>query len=330
MIVITILKIIGLILLALLCLILILLILPVRYRLRAESADGVAGICAGVNVTALCRLVSVTVDYQAAAEDSLQLAVRLLGIPIIRGGSRKEPGEKKKRMKNRANDPELAALEEEAKEKKRLEKEKEKSLREEENRILKGLRTDRHHIKETKRIRQEIRQRRLTVTLTKVRDGILDFGRMLVSLPAVIVRGIGAVFNRWSETRRTVRLYRKFLGDERTKAALRQALDLVKCSVKHLLPRRIEGNLRFGFDDPAKTGIVLAAAESFYPVWCRTLTLTPDFEAQVFMGHIAAAGRMIPGYLVIKAIGIYFNKNIQFVIHFFKRLKAKKEKKHGR
>lgn len=121
MIVITILKIIGLILLALLCLILILLILPVRYRLRAASDDGVAGICAGVNVTALCRLVSVTVDYQAAAEDSLQLAVRLLGIPLIRGGSRKEPGEKKKRMKNRANDPELAALEEEAKEKKRLE-----------------------------------------------------------------------------------------------------------------------------------------------------------------------------------------------------------------
>ena len=114
----------------------------------------------------------------------------------------------------------------------------------------------------------------------------------------------------------------EFLKDE----AVWQALKDVKAELKNLLghmrPRKVKGYVHFGFENPATTGTVCGMIYSFYGVLPKKLKITTDFEQQILDGDILIKGRIYVFYLLIRALKIYKNPNIKKVLE--------KRRNHGR
>ena len=93
---------------------------------------------------------------------------------------------------------------------------------------------------------------------------------------------------------------------------LKNAGDLIK----KLLPKKIEGEIDIGLDDPARTGQAVAALSVLYPVYADDLKVTPYFEEEILQGNVDIAGRLHLIYVVLIAIKILLHKNSMNVIKF--------------
>lgn len=63
--------------------------------------------------------------------------------------------------------------------------------------------------------------------------------------------------------------------------------------LKHIKPRYLVTDIRFGFDDPSVTGKVLGALAAFCAMAGFKPGLTPDFERKIFEGEINVKGRVM-------------------------------------
>jgi hypothetical protein len=72
--------------------------------------------------------------------------------------------------------------------------------------------------------------------------------------------------------------------------------------IRSALPRHMSVRFRGGFQDPAETGMAIAAAAAFSPALCRIPRLEfawdPDFELHEWKGHAGARFRFVPGRLI--------------------------------
>lgn len=82
----------------------------------------------------------------------------------------------------------------------------------------------------------------------------------------------------------------------------------------HIRPRRLEGNVEFGFDDPAYTGYTLAALSMFYGIYCENLEVTPDFTEKVLKGRLSCSGRIVLGYVGYIGLDIYLRKQVRLFV----------------
>ncbi len=89
--------------------------------------------------------------------------------------------------------------------------------------------------------------------------------------------------------------------------------------VKHVLPEDIQGKVRFGFEDPFKTGQILTYISPFYALYAKHLELTPVFEEQVMEGELWLKGRIRIGTILAKAVRLLFDKNIRKLIRKFRK-----------
>lgn len=105
-----------------------------------------------------------------------------------------------------------------------------------------------------------------------------------------------------------------FLEDERTRAAISLGWNQVKKILCHIAPRKINGNVIFGFEDPSSTGQVLALLGATCPIHKNPVSFTPVFDQKVLEGHIMIKGRVYLVMLVKTAIMLYFNKDVKYVI----------------
>ncbi|MBO7364052.1 MAG: DUF2953 domain-containing protein, partial [Lachnospiraceae bacterium] len=135
-------------------------------------------------------------------------------------------------------------------------------------------------------------------------DGL--YGRFLEKL--------GAFREKYRELRRKA----LFVTDERTGEAISYVLLQVRKLVRHIAPKRVEGELHFGFDSPADTGMVYAylcrlfpAAEDFY--------LDPDFTEACLDGEAALEGRVYAGYIVLVGLRLLLKKEVRFVLKNYKK-----------
>ena len=52
----------------------------------------------------------------------------------------------------------------------------------------------------------------------------------------------------------------------------------IKSLIFHIKPKKLQGNIRFGLEDPCLTGEILAVAGVFYPLYGEYFTIEPFFE----------------------------------------------------
>lgn len=105
-----------------------------------------------------------------------------------------------------------------------------------------------------------------------------------------------------------------FLRDE----ANRRTFQLVKRQalriLRHIRPSRLEGRLRFGFDDPYRTGQALQAAALLMPLYRDRVQIIPAFEEEVLEGELKMSGRIRLAVLLAAGVRLWRDKNFRKLV----------------
>lgn len=105
-----------------------------------------------------------------------------------------------------------------------------------------------------------------------------------------------------------------YIKKDNTQAAIKAVLTTLWKIIKHILPRKYEGEVTFGSGDPEMTGKIFAAAAVFYPVYESHLAVYPDMENKVVYVKGSFSGRIRLWSIVFPAIKLLLNKNVRRVL----------------
>ncbi len=90
--------------------------------------------------------------------------------------------------------------------------------------------------------------------------------------------------------------------------------ELIIRTLKHILPRKLSGNLSFGLDDPQMMGYATAAMAMMYPTYGRHFAFTPYFHSAPLLADCRGRGKIRLGFLVYIVIRLLFNKDVRKII----------------
>ncbi|MEG2700023.1 MAG: DUF2953 domain-containing protein [Hungatella sp.] len=105
-----------------------------------------------------------------------------------------------------------------------------------------------------------------------------------------------------------------FLLNKENQDTLRLILRQIKALLCHILPRKVSGKVRFGFDDPYTTGLVLEALSVFYAWYGQGIQVIPIFDEEIFAGELRLCGRIRLVSLLYLGIRILINKNFRILL----------------
>ncbi len=298
-------KILGIVLLALLALLLLLayavLFVPVICEIRAEAKKEVHVSLAG---RWLFRVLTVHYTLDGPGEWKQELKVRILGFLVQR------PAKKRKR-------PRQQKKKEEHKERRTMERAgreagppqgagpRQEDARAEEPEMEPRLKRERPSPWECVKaalFRLADAARRILDTLRRIKEAFQE-------LPGRIC----AIFDR-----RDALL--EFWGLPEHQRARRALFIEARYLLKKLRPKRTEGYVQFGFDDPSVTGKmmgVLAAASPWLP---PKLQLFPVFDRRVLEGELLIKGKLRLYVLARILRRIYFNRDVRHMYESWKEL----------
>ena len=111
---------------------------------------------------------------------------------------------------------------------------------------------------------------------------------------------------------------RTFLESEVFLNAKTLLLGEVKKLGLHILPRKVQGEIEFGFDDPSLTGRVLAVAGICYPLYGNNIKVTPYFDRKILEGELKVKGRIRGIVLLKSALKVSFNQEVREIWKNFK------------
>lgn len=114
---------------------------------------------------------------------------------------------------------------------------------------------------------------------------------------------------------------RRFLTNEIHKNAFLKAVKELKRLLRRLCPEKLEGDIEFGFEDPAYTGYLLAGISLIYPMAGEFLNIRADFENKVLKGSVLAAGKLRLLYILIPAWNLFFDRNVKITYRHIKKFK---------
>ncbi len=101
------------------------------------------------------------------------------------------------------------------------------------------------------------------------------------------------------------------LDDDENRGAAALILRQIGKILKDILPKRYTANVRYGFEDPAQTGRVLAIASALYPVYAGNAHVEADFEQKVIEGDADIRGGLRLGVLLGHVLRLLGNKRIR-------------------
>lgn len=284
----TILKIIGIILLVLIGLILlaaaVILLVPIRYH--GEGAREEKILSGNVKLTWLLHMISASASF---SEDGTKIRVCLFGKTIY--PKTKKPPKKSKAKK--------MPKQEATKKSEKSEKPKQQS-----DTVSKEVAT----IYEPQKPNPELPKKEKSAR-PDVKSKFEDIKQKLLAVKEKFIdskAGIQKIKNK-------IDYWKNLLTSDPMKEAIEFLWKKTKGLLHHILPRRMTGRIHFGFEDPSKTGKTLAYFSMLYPFTKENLVIEPEFETEelILEGDIAFRGRIRLGYLVYVALSVVLNKNIR-------------------
>ncbi len=120
--------------------------------------------------------------------------------------------------------------------------------------------------------------------------------------------------------------YRDTISDPHFKNGLKYAWSKLVAMLRHILPKKLKLKVHYGFEDPSTTGLITAGIGMFYGGLKDSVTAIPDFENEVLEGSAVMAGRVRLGTLLFYALQVLLKKDCRFV---YKTIKAEGENKNG-
>ena len=150
-------------------------------------------------------------------------------------------------------------------------------------------------VKKIKRTRDKMREQKQTVVDKK--EQLMSF-HSLLTIRNGVSSILGSIFFGASI---------QFLISRRIEKAKKELFRFLKA----WKPKKLEGKIRFGFEDPAYTGEVLAVLSVFYPLFGSAFEVHPDFEQAVFGGSLLCKGNLRLNHLARLAWVLFWNRNIR-------------------
>lgn len=339
-IILTILKIIGILILVLLALLLvcigIVLFVPIRYR--AEGKKDEDGYFLKAEVYWLFRLFRVKALYPEPG----QIAVKFLWFTLFDSKAEEKPEKEKKRKKKgkpekqNRNKKKRKAGEKKEEQGKQLETEKERAYAKETGERLKqqeiventdkkeGL-TDQsaENFAEDSAKRQRAEENgeaeEKEDRIARIFHKIKAFFKKIIHILKNIQYTIRKVCDKIKEICGAIQYYAEVFGEEETKKAFELCRQQLFKVWKNIRPKKCRVWMRIGTGEPDTTGYILALHGILYPFLGNTVFIEPDFEHQVFEGNFSMKGRVTVFVLVYVAVKLYFDENIRYFLKRFKR-----------
>lgn len=319
----TILKILGIIVLVILGIILavllIVLLVPIRYRGDVSFEGKPRG---GVLVSWLLRIVAVRVDYDG---NSLKALVKVLWFRLFE--QTLWPSEKAEDV---AEDAAETLAEDEFFADVTVTDPIEESLAENPTPVQKDASVATQTAKSTEPVVQNQSQSNVQAT-TQAADETLSepaetpeepkkpflevFSEKIQAVVTKLVEKAKTIYNsltgKYAAAQEKVSLVRDFLGNAENQNTIRLIWRQIVKIIKHILPTKLRGRVKFGFDDPATTGQILTYISPFYGVYAKTFTIEPVFDEKVMEGELHLKGRIRLGTLLWYVVRVLLNKNFR-------------------
>lgn len=284
----TILKIIGIILLVLIGLILlaaaVILLVPIRYH--GEGAREEKILSGSVKLTWLLHMISASASL---SEDGTKIRVCLFGKTIY-PKTKKPPKQSKAKKMPKQEAPKKSEKSEKPKQQSDTVSKEVATIYEPQKPIPELPKKEKSARPDVKSKFEAIKQK-----LFAVKEKFIDSKA-----------GIQKIKNK-------IDYWKNLLTFDPMKEAMGFLWKKTKGLLHHILPRRMTGRIHFGFEDPSKTGKTLAYFSMLYPFTKENLVIEPEFETEelILEGDIAFRGRIRLGYLVYVALSVVLNKNIR-------------------
>lgn len=103
----------------------------------------------------------------------------------------------------------------------------------------------------------------------------------------------------------------EFLTNETHKNAFLKLQKEVIRLLKHLVPKKIQGDIVFGFEDPSWTGKLLAWISVIYPWIGEQIDITPDFEHRTLNGDLQIRGGLQVITPAVMAVRLILSKAVR-------------------
>lgn len=111
----------------------------------------------------------------------------------------------------------------------------------------------------------------------------------------------------------------EYIKKEESKLAIRKIKTIIFEMFKKLLPRKFNAKFKFGFEDPSTTGKILGISSIFYGIYGDNIELEADFDNVVLEGEYKFKGKIRLINIVTAAIKIILNKWFRQFIKFSKK-----------
>ncbi len=291
----TILKIIGIVLLSVVALILlviaIVLFVPIRYRITGDKPQEGDPKAKAV-VSFLLHIVHIKAYYEGEAG----YVVRIFGIKFL-PGKKKEAKRAEKTDKPAVEEP--VSVEEASEEEFSVDWNGDTSFAEDN-----AASTD----DDDKR-----------TTTEGSEESPVDITDKLEELISKISSKYDKASEKYTKIRKNIRFWDRMFHDDRN----REAVAVIKAQIikllKKIAPRSVKGFVHFGSEDPATTGKILMYLALIYPALPKKLTIDPGFEDTDIYGDLKIKGHFSLITPAVCFLKLYFNKDIKRMRRLYKR-----------
>lgn len=303
----TILKIIGIILLVLIGLILlaaaVILLVPIRYH--GEGAREEKILSGSVKLTWLLHMISASASL---SEDGTKIRVCLFGKTIY-PKTKKPPKKSKAKKMPKQEAPKKSEKSEKPKQQSDTVSKDVATIYEPQKPIPELPKKEKKVVYEAPEAEKKQQSQKEKSARPDVKSKFETIKQKLLAVKEKFIdskAGIQKVKNK-------IDYWKNLLTSDPVKEAVEFLWKKTKGLLHHILPRRMTGRIHFGFEDPSKTGKTLAYFSMLYPFTKENLVIEPEFETEelILEGDIAFRGRIRLGYLVYVALSVVLNKNIR-------------------
>ncbi|WP_207645504.1 DUF2953 domain-containing protein [Marvinbryantia formatexigens] len=114
--------------------------------------------------------------------------------------------------------------------------------------------------------------------------------------------------------------YKKLWYDVHTQEALQHVKKEIRYLLRHYFPKKIEGNVLFGLDDPADTGQLLGILSILQVAAGNRIIVEADFTKPVLEGRIFLKGHIRACHMVKTVLALLLDKHVRITIKRIRRL----------
>lgn len=107
-----------------------------------------------------------------------------------------------------------------------------------------------------------------------------------------------------ARVKRIIARGQEFLAVPSVKKLIGKLWKSIRKILKHLMPTDLQIDAKVGMGDPAKTGQLMELAAILYAFYGDHIRIESSFDEEVREGQAELTGRIIPGYLLLKAAGM--------------------------